>query len=73
MFSKKIDRSSLILYIATYDEGFEDRFERLKNINPPDLVKTVEDEFNYMIRLHAKWRGEALEKTRARFGLNNES
>ena len=62
VFSQSVDRESLTLYIATYDEDYVDRFERVKVMNPPSVINKIAAEFEYMIAVHARWQKEVLDE-----------
>jgi len=60
VFSQRVNRDNLTLYIANYDEDYSCRYERVKKLNPESVLKRVSPEFEYMINLHEKWQRELM-------------
>lgn len=62
VFSQGVERDSLVVYIAAYDEDFDERFSFVKRLNSIPVIESVTEEFEYLIALHAKWEREALDE-----------
>jgi len=59
VFSQTVNRDTLTLYIANYDEDYQCRYERVKALNPESVLERVSPEFEYMIALYEKWEQAA--------------
>ena len=59
-FSQFIERDDLVLHIATYDEDYEPRYERIKRLNPSSVVSKIKEDFEYAISERKRWEKSAL-------------
>lgn len=61
IFSTGLNREQVTLSISTYDESEQEQFDRIKRLNPDNVLKKIEADFEMMIATRAKWEQEAME------------
>ena len=49
IFSEGVERNSITLAILAYDETEDEQFSRIKRMNPPAVLATIETDFETMI------------------------
>lgn len=64
VFSAISDRSSFVLYVATYDESYNEGYERILKMNPQEAISRVEAEFRDLIQNEQQIENEAMDKYR---------
>ena len=64
VFSAIPDRSSFVLSVATYDESYEDGYERIVKMNPQEAINRVEAEFSALIQNEQQIEQDAMDRYR---------
>ena len=59
VFTRFSKREDITLVITTYDEGEDEKFDRIKRLNPQPALNKISTEFETMIATRAKWEQEA--------------
>lgn len=69
IFSHGINRSAILLYIGTYDEKYALGFERMKRINPKNVIETIKEEIDFLVKREERWEKEAYDEAMKALGI----